>query len=563
MKKGRNWSAEWSGDWSEDWGGGSRGGGGTPPSVSPANTERDLKPISPQRRVRSASSIRRRNASRIQKYVLFITLLSVVILFYQQRLFLPSHDLGTEPVAVPHGDAIQKPQPTEANPKPKHKSKPKPSKHRSKPSDKKAAKAAPVDQSPIPSPPPKLQQHFDAEPQDKATNGTEEQKPEAPREPDLPAEPAEVAAEAVEEVAVGEDHEEVMVDENKDAPEANFSLSNFNHADPCNSTLARMTAENVTFLDNERNCGSVGLPIKMTPDLYKLPDLSNLFVHCENWKDALSSSVAQTELTASCLQGANSTLPLNARQVLKPYQNLVKRFNRRPLSCAVVGSSSQIFSNPDFGKQIDKHHVVIRLNQAPTNGSCAQYTGTKTTIRILNGRWTYKYIHLDRTSFLPLEKDSMLIISRTTGKDYQRLAQKLRVTRPDVSVRLLSREVIGVTKSLVRAYKTQAKEKLQVLFKGGDTPSSGLVALVIALNACSKVSLYGFGVIKRNFTKARYARKFYHYFSHMMGQQSEDDTHSFDAELALMASMGQYRTTVTFCGINRNLNYSLPENYSK
>ena len=240
--------------------------------MSPTNHERDFKPISPQRRVRSASSIRRRNASRIQKYVLFITLLSVAILFYQQRLFLPSHDLGTEPVAVPHGDAIQKAPVTEAHPKPKHKSKPKP-KHRAKPADKKAAKGAPVDQPPIPSPPPELQQHFDAKPQDMATNITE-QKPREPTEPEQPAKPAEVEAKVGVELGVREDYEEVMVDEDKDAPEANFSLSNFNHADPCNSTLARMTAENITFLDNERTCGSVGLPIKMTPDLYKLPDPS-------------------------------------------------------------------------------------------------------------------------------------------------------------------------------------------------------------------------------------------------------------------------------------------------
>ena len=172
-------------------------------------------------------------------------------------------------------------------------------------------------------------------------------------------------------------------------PPANFSMSNFYHSDPCNSTLARMVTENITFYDNETLCNPQGLPVMLTPDLYKMPELSKLFVHCENWKDALSSSVAQGELTGACLSG-HSILPKNAQQVIKPIHNLAKRFHKRPLSCAVVGSSSQIFANPDYGRQIDKHHVVIRLNQAPTNGSCAQYTGTKTTIRILNGRWTYK-----------------------------------------------------------------------------------------------------------------------------------------------------------------------------
>ena len=151
-----------------------------------------------------------------------------------------------------------------------------------------------------------------------------------------------------------------------------------------------------------------------------------------------------------------------------------------------------------------------------------------------------------------------MIISRTSGKDYQRLHQKFKELRPDVDVRMLSREVIGTTKLLLKNYKAQAKEKLGVTFGGGDTPSSGLVALVIALNACSKVSLYGFGILKRTYSKSRFARKFYHYFSHMMGQQHEDEVHSFDAEIALMASLAQHRSTVKFCGINRELNFTVP-----
>ena len=79
---------------------------------------------------------------------------------------------------------------------------------------------------------------------------------------------------------------------------------------------------------------------------------------------------------------------------------------------------------------------------------------------------------------------------------------------------------------------------------------------LINLCVCVVTERYGFGVVRRTFSKARYARKFYHYFSHMMGQQQQDDVHSFDAEIALMASLSQMRSTVTFCGINRELNYT-------
>ncbi|UPQ99779.1 sialyltransferase [Chloropicon primus] len=616
MKKGAAGQGDWGEDWNSDWEWGGEAKG-KERSKHQGQTSESPRPPQPLRNRSGSMTSRRRNTVRIRRFIVFVTLLSVALLFLQHQFFHPHHVIDPAPVvaatnanaakAVVHNEPAQAvkrqkvvEEVVQETPRAEEVVQEAP---RAEEVVQEAPRAEEVVQE-TPRAEEVVQETPRAEEVVQETPRVEEVIQETPRAEEVVQETPRVeeVQKSVEPVKVEEDPTPTEADTltepgtesggvaeekadstesgNPDGPEpeltpppppmlegekesqarpANFSLSKFNHADPCNSTLAKIASDNITFYDNETLCGPPGLPIKLTPDLYKLPDASKLFVHCENWKEALSSSVAQTELTQSCNSTANSTLPLNSRQVLKPYQNLVKRFNRRSLSCAVVGSSSQIFSNPDFGKQIDKHHVVIRLNQAPTNGSCAKYTGSKTTIRILNGRWTYKYIHIDRTSFLPLEKDSMVIVSRTTGKDYDRLVKKLRQIRPDISVRLLSREVIGVSKLLLKAYKVQAKVNLKVLFKGGDTPSSGLVALVIALNICSKVSLYGFGVIRRNFTRARYARKFYHYFSHMMGQQAEDDTHSFDAELALMASLGQARKTVTFCGINRETNYTLPE----
>ena len=554
-------------DWGQDWGEGWNEGWTTKGKASPAAQSVEVAIPSP-RRPRSGSSVRRRNTTRVKGFIVFVTLLSVALLAYQHYFFHPHHFENAPQPVVAVGGSIKtntaQPAQTEQS---KLEEKTGPGRDAGSPTTSSGERK-------------KKRRKKRREEAKKETTTVPVENAETPQ--NKPAEDTKPAAQearpAAQEPKPVEENPDMREEEREDPPEggvevppletpplsekeelANFSRSNFNHADPCNSTLARLAAENITFFANESSCGPEGLPIVLTPDLYKLPDLSHLFVHCENWKDALSSSVEKTELIAACGAGANSTLPLNTRQVLKPYRDLTRRFNKRPLSCAVVGSSSQIYANPDFGQQIDKHHVVIRLNQAPTNGSCSRYTGSKTTIRILNGRWTYKYIHLDRNAFLPLEKDSLVVVSRTTGKDYERLAKKLRATRPDVSVRLLSREVIGVSKQLVKSYKMEAKEKLKVGFKGGDTPSSGLVALVIALNICSKVSLYGFGVLDRDFRRARYARKFYHYFSHMMGKQLEDDTHSFNAELALMASLGQHRSTVTFCGISRELNYTVPE----
>ena len=50
--------------------------------------------------------------------------------------------------------------------------------------------------------------------------------------------------------------------------------------------------------------------------------------------------------------------------------------------CAVVGNSG-VLMNTTFGKDIDAHEIVIRLNAAPTHGY-VQHVGLKTTARVLN-----------------------------------------------------------------------------------------------------------------------------------------------------------------------------------
>jgi hypothetical protein len=51
-------------------------------------------------------------------------------------------------------------------------------------------------------------------------------------------------------------------------------------------------------------------------------------------------------------------------------------------NCAVVGNSG-VLLNTTFGRDIDAHQVVIRLNAAPTHGY-VQHVGLKTTARVMN-----------------------------------------------------------------------------------------------------------------------------------------------------------------------------------
>lgn len=58
-------------------------------------------------------------------------------------------------------------------------------------------------------------------------------------------------------------------------------------------------------------------------------------------------------------------------------------------SCAVVGNSGNLLL-ASYGKEIDAHDVVFRVNQGPTRGY-ERHTGTKTHFRLLNALWTAEY----------------------------------------------------------------------------------------------------------------------------------------------------------------------------
>ena len=121
---------------------------------------------------------------------------------------------------------------------------------------------------------------------------------------------------------------------------------------------------------------------------------------------------------------------------------------------------------------------------------------------------------------------------------------------------MLSRGVVGSAQKVLQHYRMLAKTLFDVKFGGGNTPSSGLLALVLALNVCRNVSAYGFGTMKRASLSTHTTRKFYHYFSHMMGQQAMDDVHSFRAESAMLASFGRTKR-IKFCGLSKNYTFNV------
>eukprot|EP00898_Chlorokybus_atmophyticus_P000592 jgi/Chlat1/1533/Chrsp122S01809 len=217
-----------------------------------------------------------------------------------------------------------------------------------------------------------------------------------------------------------------------------------------------------------------------------------------------------------------------------------------------------------FGRAIDSHTVVVRINQAPTK-RYARHVGEKTTFRLINTRWTNKYadVHFVEEG-LPLEQEVTLIVTRSTARAYDRLACYLAEARPDVRALFLSSRVIGAARRLLVAYRTKLDDVKRGPYFGGSTPSSGYAAVFTMFQLCRNVTIYGFGLnagIEDDHTTTKddndksNSNSGYHYFhlftpAHNAKKNSMNPTHSFDAERDLMLALHR-EGHVRYCEYDR------------
>lgn len=212
-------------------------------------------------------------------------------------------------------------------------------------------------------------------------------------------------------------------------------------------------------------------------------------------------------------------------------------------SCCAVGNSG-VLLNSTFGRSIDSHEVVLRFNQAPRGDSenkLERQVGTKTTFRLINTRWTKKYRDASILT-LPLETSVTLVVTRTHPSVYEAIAEMLKKKRPDVKLLYLSGKVIRLTRGLLVEYRRELERKGFRGIPGGNTPSSGLVGVYFLLQACEKVTVFGFGL-----DDIAGGAQEYHYFRVKKKSSIMNPTHSFDTEKILLRSLAA-EGKLTFCG---------------
>uniref|UniRef100_A0A3B4WZ01 CMP-N-acetylneuraminate-beta-galactosamide-alpha-2,3-sialyltransferase 1-like n=1 Tax=Seriola lalandi dorsalis TaxID=1841481 RepID=A0A3B4WZ01_SERLL len=162
----------------------------------------------------------------------------------------------------------------------------------------------------------------------------------------------------------------------------------------------------------------------------------------------------------------------------------VEASSDRCRTCAVVGNSGNL-NGSRYGPLIDFHDVIIRINSGRTKGYEAD-VGKRTTHHVM---YPESAVDLDNTTHLVLvpfkiQDLEWLIKAFTTGfsgASYMPVKSHIKANKDLVMV---------VNPAFMRYVHDTWLEKK------GRYPSTGFMALVLALHICDEVSVFGYGADK-------------------------------------------------------------------
>ncbi|XP_042362250.1 CMP-N-acetylneuraminate-beta-galactosamide-alpha-2,3-sialyltransferase 1-like [Plectropomus leopardus] len=168
-----------------------------------------------------------------------------------------------------------------------------------------------------------------------------------------------------------------------------------------------------------------------------------------------------------------------AFEIVPPIPNVTMFEPRRDRcrSCAVVGNSGNLRGS-HYGKLIDFHNIVIRINRGRTKGYEA-HVGTKTTYRVM---YPESAVQLDNTTHL--------IMFPFKTFDFQWLYKKLgpwenSAVKPR---RIANKDLVIILNPAFMKYVHEMWSE-----KKGAYPSTGFLTVILSLVLCDEVSVFGFG----------------------------------------------------------------------
>jgi beta-galactoside alpha-2,3-sialyltransferase (sialyltransferase 4A) len=165
-----------------------------------------------------------------------------------------------------------------------------------------------------------------------------------------------------------------------------------------------------------------------------------------------------------------------ARSLFRRFSAQSPVFSSRPREriCAVVGASRNLIGSR-YGELIDAHDVVIRMNRAPTAGFESD-VGVKTTHHLM---WPKD---LEESEF---NREAFLLMTPITAGTEELFDR----------IRYLVKEDLRWEPGRVRIIHPEFVKYLDDNWTNGQGsyPSTGFVALMLAVHVCDEVDVFGFG----------------------------------------------------------------------
>eukprot|EP00191_Tetraselmis_sp_GSL018_P010454 CAMPEP_0177608084 /NCGR_PEP_ID=MMETSP0419_2-20121207/18272_1 /TAXON_ID=582737 /ORGANISM="Tetraselmis sp., Strain GSL018" /LENGTH=537 /DNA_ID=CAMNT_0019102729 /DNA_START=199 /DNA_END=1817 /DNA_ORIENTATION=- len=197
-----------------------------------------------------------------------------------------------------------------------------------------------------------------------------------------------------------------------------------------------------------------------------------------------------TKANAGALRGKGDPDPFDG-DALKRLPAEQPRLAAR--SCAVVGNSGTLLSEMS-APDVDRHDFVLRINQGPTLPNYVAHTGEKTSARLVNRKFTQLY------SLRPwLQSDPMgvaVIASRSSVRDFVALADSVMANHSGKAALFANSELVRDASAALVAFRTGFKLGLDIGMGGSGfiAPSTGFLAVQLASQICSNITVFGFSL---------------------------------------------------------------------
>ncbi|CAJ1083606.1 CMP-N-acetylneuraminate-beta-galactosamide-alpha-2%2C3-sialyltransferase 1-like [Xyrichtys novacula] len=171
-------------------------------------------------------------------------------------------------------------------------------------------------------------------------------------------------------------------------------------------------------------------------------------------------------------------------EIVPPKPDLVEPSSYRCRTCAVVGNSGNL-KGSRYGPLIDFQDVVIRMNTGRTKGYEAD-VGNKTTHHIMYPESGMDLENNTHLVLFPFKIQDLLWVTKAlttgfTGTSYMPVKSKIKANKQLVMV---------ISPAFIKyVHETWLQKK-------GRYPSTGFMALVMALHICDEVHVFGYGADK-------------------------------------------------------------------